>query len=260
MDSINTSSVSFDGRKVFDDEGYFYKPNQIAKISFADFEGQFTALYDNLKSNYIVFDFRKGKKAGGSDNVVVESINSDITLTEEFLLRTELPQDVNGRILFEEVVLLDDHKKYKQNQLYINARKWFTDQYGNTRDILVLDFKEEGILVGSTFSRLLINSSLTRDEFILWYTITLQCRDGRYKYTINNLDFEPYPVTSKKNSDFVIPAIEIVNNYNLYRRNGSERPIVKSYKENLILEIDELIKSLKKGMASEELLLTNDTW
>lgn len=89
-------------------------------------------------------------------------------------------------ISYTEVVNVDS--TLSANELYSRARSWFAETYRSAQDVIQMDDKENAKIIGkSNFKYDRIN-----DKASGWvsYTITIEARNGRYKYTITNFIHE----------------------------------------------------------------------
>jgi hypothetical protein len=68
------------------------------------------------------------------------------------------------------------------SQLYTALRVWFADIFKDSRSVLEVDDKESGILMGRGWTTVIAGE--------LWFSIKVQIKDGRYKYTISDLYVE----------------------------------------------------------------------
>lgn len=96
---------------------------------------------------------------------------------------------VEGKVDYIEVVKLDS--SYKKNDLYLNAKKFFVDFFVSGKDVVQMDDKDAGIVIGK--GNLLVsykaNFAMTYKTRVS-HTIKLSLKDGKYKYEITDLSFE----------------------------------------------------------------------
>lgn len=126
---------------------------------------------------------------------------------------SELPYPTNeaGKIIFTDVVKTDNAT---QKQLYLSAKSWFANIFKSSQDVLQIDSKEDGILLGKGFADISIPVFLTDAINKLWFTIKIELKEGKYRYSIYDISREAYPSQYNSNpSSFTLEEIER-NNYN----------------------------------------------
>ena len=105
----------------------------------------------------------------------------------------------DGEINFSEVVLLDS--TFKKNDLYINANKFFVDVYHSAKDVIQLDDKDAGIVIGKGYFETLWKANfLITYQLQIWHTIKISIKDGSYKYEITDFRYKYYVSPRKYSS------------------------------------------------------------
>lgn len=156
-----------------------------------------------------------------------------------------LPTDENGKLYFSEVVQLDSVPK---DVIYLQSNQFFMDIFKSSKDVIQFDDKEAGILVGKGFSTAYFTAwGSNKIPIQLWYTIKIQSKEGRYKYEIYNLEYK-----SSGDSNGLTPEV-IFNKNTYYKKNGEPNQIFAQYKIITIVEIQNIIKSIKTTMAKGEI-------
>jgi hypothetical protein len=106
-----------------------------------------------------------------------------------FAQKPSLPIDTpSNSVSFNEVVKVEGVSK---DDLYLRAREWFAKSFRSSKDVIQMDDKASGKIIGKggakgTYSQLLFTGPLYVE-----YTITIVVKDGRYRYEIS--DFGYYP-------------------------------------------------------------------
>jgi len=81
-----------------------------------------------------------------------------------------------------------------QNHLYNRAKLWFATAYNSSNDVLQIDNKEDGELIGKALvlyeQTFLSGSAQTKGP--INYTIKVFVKEGRYKYEISDFIHNPY--------------------------------------------------------------------
>ena len=93
--------------------------------------------------------------------------------------------DETKSITYSEVVTVDS--SISSNELYSRGREWFAKAYKSSTDVIQMDDKENGKIVGKALIQVYHKAlgSNFRSGYIN-YTISLYLKDGRYKYEITN--------------------------------------------------------------------------
>ena len=150
-------------------------------------------------------------------------------------------------LTYTEIIQVNSISK---NELYNRARLWFTTVYNSAKDVLQMDNKEEGQIIGkaiiSYYPKVFVGSETTKGR--INYTIKIFVKDGRYKYEITDFVHHPDASGSGPNSgnlglittDKEYPNAKSAHNW--YNKVWSD---IKNQIEHNILP---LIVSLKEGM------------
>ncbi len=155
-----------------------------------------------------------------------------------------LPRDENGNVLFSEAIQADS---IKANVLYGNAKLWFADTFKSAKDVIQVDDKESGRVVGKAWQDIYIKVLGMPSATKLWFTISVQLKDGRYKVDMYDMKYEQYPSQYDRNpSPQPIESWFKVESY--YKSNGKARSINESYKEETEKAWLGIKESIKKGM------------
>lgn len=93
------------------------------------------------------------------------------------------PKNSAGDIEYTGVVTTEG---YSKNDLYVQIRAWITKNFKDGNEVIQMDDKEDGRIIAKGISK------LDRYQYFGWinYTIDIQVKDGRYKYTISNVRHE----------------------------------------------------------------------
>lgn len=156
----------------------------------------------------------------------------------------------SGKITYTEVVTLENNGA-TQEQLYSIAREWFATTYNSANDVLQMDDKELGKLIGKGGLPIITTAYLTDSQ--VEFTISVFVKEGRYKYIITDLVHESY-----KGQDFSGGALENVKpdcpGMNMMKKGW------KQVKEQTAERVVEIITDLKKTMAGGEGKASDDDW
>ena len=96
---------------------------------------------------------------------------------------------VDGNYEYMEVVTLDT--SWKKDDLYKNAKLFFTDEFRSAKDVLQYDDRNEGKIVGKGVTKILGGQGVFLNYFTdtryVNFTLEVFCKDGRYRYRIYNI-------------------------------------------------------------------------
>lgn len=108
--------------------------------------------------------------------------------SSQFNFANKYIDSLTGRIIFKEVVSATGNKQ----QLYNKAKEWFISNYNSGKDIIQLDDPANGKIIGrapfSFQSMPATSGDLNIYNNTLWYRITINVKDGAYRYIITDFD------------------------------------------------------------------------
>lgn len=177
---------------------------------------------------------------------------SQFDTSTEHLRELEIDSTTN-KIVFTEVVQTPG---VNRSDLYNAAREWFVVSFKSADDVLQMEDKEAGILMGKAFNSVSATTGMgVTIPYMLYYTIKLYFKDGRYKYVVTDLIYR-----SDDNEHQNAVELFIVDDY-LYKNKskGKFDYMNKQWKRETIKSIDKLISNLKSTMAKAK-SLNNDDW
>lgn len=139
-----------------------------------------------------------------------------------------------------------------KNELYVRANTWFTRAFKNSKAVLQLEDKEAGKLIGKGNISTTIKVPIVgmTDAGYVDMTVTVQCKDGKYKYTIDNLNHQK-PLGP--NTQYWVSAGPLEQEKPKVGLMG--RPSKKEWsdlKEDADITIKAMIADLKKAMAKAD--------
>lgn len=144
-------------------------------------------------------------------------------------------------VSYQEVIKVDGPSK---DDLYVRAREWFAKTYKSSQDVIQMDDKSAGKIIGKGSSIGYYNILLTPMEYYLNYTISVTTKDGRYRYEISPFIIKSTP--SKYSAGYSTPA---EGHYEIYKKGkGSGYGVAKKVVPHINEIATELITSLKIAM------------
>lgn len=127
------------------------------------------------------------------------------------------PKNESGEIEFTEVV----ETELKKKQLFANAKEWVATTFGDYKSVLQFEDNENCKLIikGSSavdfyISKIVPGKSMTVTKEKINYTVTIECKNNRYRYIVNNIlidrTFAMSSISYKSNTTFP-PSQHLVN-------------------------------------------------
>lgn len=99
---------------------------------------------------------------------------------------------VDGLITYTEVVQVDGVGK---NELFLRANEWVVKTFNSAKDVIQLTDKESGKLICKTITGATVGKGWNKVVlYPIFYLITIETRDNRYKITASNFIHE-YSIT-----------------------------------------------------------------
>lgn len=146
-----------------------------------------TVSYAQLDPEQIVREQEERKKAEDKKSTVYDS----------------LPRDASGDIVYTDVVKLDD--SISAQQLYSKAKLFIAENFKNAKSVTDFSDDEAKILIKKAVVPVLLKTFLGSNVVqYCSFTLKIECKDNRYRYTIDNIAYvgdgaySPTPFTAKK--------------------------------------------------------------
>ena len=154
----------------------------------------------------------------------------------------ELPKDENGNLYYSEIIQIENGTK---DDLYLRAKQFFADEFKSANDVIQMDDKESGILIGKGFNDIYIKIIGISTPIQMWYSIKIQCREARYKYEIYDIYFKSYP---GQYGTVTTSAEKMFSKESYFKRNGKPRNVLEQYKIETVNKVNTLEASIKIKM------------
>lgn len=170
-----------------------------------------------------------------------------------------LPIDtVTKMITYTEVVNVDT--SLTKLELYSRAREWFAKAYNSSQNVIQMDDKESGKIVGKALTQVYHKAlGSNYPSGYINYTISIYLKDGRYKYEITNFHHTGQLVSGGNRIEDFGPCEEMINT--------KKKTWGMSYQKTFnyyLLQLDtktkSLIEDLKISMASKALNSKKNDW
>ena len=165
-----------------------------------------------------------------------------------FTIMTSMTMVVFGQepLTYTEVVQVDS---VSQNELYNRAKLWFATAYNSANDVLQIDNKEEGEIIGKAIMKYNPNvfMGMEQTKGSIKYTIKIFVKEGRYKYEITDFIHDPYGNQQGKSSMGLITTDKECPNPKPMAKGWSNK-VWDDIKTQIEANVTSLIASLKEEM------------
>ena len=164
--------------------------------------------------------------------------------------RNIFPLDENGKITYSEVVNADS---ITSDELFVRAHTWFANSFKSANNVIQLNDKEAGRLIGKGNLDAGIpksNSGIIKSGILVfvYFTVDIQVKEGKYKYTFTDL----YCTSAAYGTTYDLMASRVVKNA------VWQKSLDKDWME-VKIDVNEkmknIIESLKKVMSE-----STDSW
>ncbi|MGQ0828636.1 MAG: DUF4468 domain-containing protein [Bacteroidota bacterium] len=149
--------------------------------------------------------------------------------------KINIPIDsISSNAFYTEIIRVDSLTK---DELYIKGREWMANTFKSANDVIQMDDKSAGLIIGKGLSYITMNDKAAG---LINYTIALYFKDGRYKYEIKNIMHEiPGSVSSGGDIGHEYPAC---GKWGLFQKQWD------AIRKSSDTKINSLITNLKKYM------------
>ena len=179
-----------------------------------------------------------------------------LTLTLTLLIVTAMTIFGQEPLAYTEVIQADS---ISQSELYTRAKLWFATAYNSANDVLQMDNKEGGQIIGKAIMKYnpTVFSGSEQTKGSIKYTIKIFVKDGRYKYEITDFIHDPYGNQYGKSSMGLITTNEECPNPKPMAKKWSNK-VWRDIKNQIENNMTSLIVSLKQGMIKPAETETDD--
>ena len=152
-------------------------------------------------------------------------------------------------ITYTEVVELPNVSKA---DLYLRANTWFSRAFKSAKNVIDFQDKETGKIIakGSIGTSIKMPLSPRVESGNISFSMTIICKDGKYKYMLDNLNHSA-PLTTGTGTWISIGSLE----QEKAKAGLMNRPSIYEWRELKVdadIKIKELLLDLKKNMAKSE--------
>jgi hypothetical protein len=167
-----------------------------------------------------------------------------------------MPSDsASGKITYQGVCIVDS---VNAKELFSRSKIWFANTYNSSKEVIQNIDSDNYIIIGKAQMRAHAQSFGERTWGYVKYSITIYCKDNRYKYVISDFYHEGDKYASASTyipsvGHFTINTLES-GGFSSYRKKDFDKLCIE-INDN----VNQLIKSLKNDM-SKKLETKSDEW
>jgi len=168
-----------------------------------------------------------------------------------------LPFDkTTNKITYSEVILVDSLTT--KQELFSRAREWFAKTYKSSTNVIQMEDKESGKIVGKALMQVYHKQfGMIGESGYINYTISLYLKDGKYKYEITNF-YHSGQFTSAGGRIPDYGVCEDMINTTDRQMGFSYQKIYNYYLNQMNDNITELVVDLKRAMITNAVSSQND--
>lgn len=117
--------------------------------------------------------------------VLLLAVMAVFSISSLFSQNVILPvDDSTGEIIFSDVVKVDS---VSSSELYTRARQWVAVNFVSAKDVIQMDDKQSGTFIVKAMTDVRTTFMVKSPCGVVTYTLTINVKDGRYKYSFSNL-------------------------------------------------------------------------
>lgn len=160
------------------------------------------------------------------------------------------PMD-NGKVVYSEVVKVDS--TLTADQLFKNAKIWLIDAFKSAKDVIQTESQSDHLLVAKGFNNRSHNQIVNGK---IWFTLKLETKDGRYRYSIYDLIYE-YSGTLLQTTVHETTPYESWVNLDLHKRNNPKQQekvneLLIEFSKKVNDDFVSLVESLKANIIKSQ--------
>lgn len=173
-----------------------------------------------------------------------------IFLGYTFSIQCYSQDSLNIPITYSQIIKVDS--ALSSNELYHRARAWFAETYRSAQDVIQMDDKENGKIIGKGniryTSKIFFGSEGTKGW--IRYTISIHVKNGRYKYEVSDFYHEGNPLNSGGQLSFglITNSIECPYKVGAMTGKGWRNKVWDDIKETIEKSITSLTESIINSM------------
>ena len=157
---------------------------------------------------------------------------------------------VDNKVNYTETVTVDSSSK--KDVLFGKAKLWFANSFKSSNDVIQLDDKDNGIVLGKG---IIIKNEMTGLQSVkkTWrFTVKIQVKDGKYKAEIYDIDYTfEMPGNNIGAGPSNVNLDEYFNNQKIYKKDGTLKSNAEKFANETNENFKSLLASIKKTMTEK---------
>ncbi|KAF0203390.1 MAG: hypothetical protein FD170_1109 [Bacteroidetes bacterium] len=160
-----------------------------------------------------------------------------------------IPKSADGLAEYSEIIPIDS---VSNSDLYLFGLEWVSKKYKSGKSVIQTTDKEGGIIIGKAVTHTLVynNMGIKKDGGYFSYTISIYCKDNKYKYVIDNITYNKGEMVLTPGADL---AETFPHNWTGFIGNNKQtRREWQSFQRQADTEFQIIIEDLKKHMKNSK--------
>jgi len=160
-----------------------------------------------------------------------------------------IPKNDEGLAEYSEVITVDSISK---SVLYLSALEWVNKTYKSGKSVIQTTDKEGGVIIGKAVGQTLTyrNMGIKMDGGYFSYTISIYCKDSKYKYVFDNITYNAGYMVLNPGADL---AETFPHNWTgLFQNNKQNRREWKSFQSQADTQFKIIIEDLNKHIKNSK--------
>ena len=145
-----------------------------------------------------------------------------------------------------EVQRVIEVESMSSSQLYGAAKSWFAATFQSSQDVIQVDDPSTYLVVGRGWSPLNLSVLGMTVSPKLWYKVKIEAKDGRYRYTIFDMEYD----ASNEMAKYRVPLSDAF--FEDRYRKGKMKNRDKTLRREWINSINNIAASIESTMASSD--------
>ena len=154
--------------------------------------------------------------------------------------------DSSGSVEISSIVYVDTSSR--KDDLYRNAKFFFTDYFKSAKDVIQYDDRGEGKVIGKGLFKITENSTFFEGVWDVYFTTEITCKDGKFKYKIYDASIVEDRPNSKYNDG--ITHLTVKEAFERTHK-GMEKKAYTRLLSKMCSEFDTMILEIKKDMGKK---------
>lgn len=144
-------------------------------------------------------------------------------------------------------ILIDTSITATKTELYTRARAWFAQEFRSGKDVLQMDDKEAGKLIGRALFAVPVNNGfgMPIGESYVYYTITIDVRDNKFRCILSDFLHEKGVIQGTGSGGNLVNDKPDCGNLYIPKK------LWNKYREIGVTRAQEVLASFKKAMDTE---------